>query len=35
MNTLTQKGINLLDEGHAEIMRLFHVASSGDMFFRK
>lgn len=27
MNTLTEKGINLLDEGHAEIVRLFHVAS--------
>ena len=27
MNTLTEKGINLLDEGHAEIIRLFHVAS--------
>lgn len=27
MNTLTKKGINLLDEGHAEIIRLFHVAS--------
>lgn len=27
MNTLTEKGISLLYEGHAEIVRLFHVAS--------
>lgn len=28
MNTLTEKGISLLDEGHAEIVRLFHVSKT-------